>query len=169
LLLPSSGFCQKVFNYSLTKCERQCEQKNPVLTVQWPVQKHCSLPCTGKGVLICFSFGHLGQRYIAETVKCFVQCHVFAQSPPCQRPKHPVNTSQRSQFVLKRFTSSIIGSNANSLTLSAQSHRYSSQYRGAGRGKGIKIMDSSQCRVSRKPSACHFGDAFRRFCVWMSG
>jgi hypothetical protein len=36
-----------------------------------------------------------------EIAKGFVQCHVFAQTPPSRRPndKYPVNTSHRSRFV----------------------------------------------------------------------
>jgi hypothetical protein len=42
-----------------------------------------------------------------ETVKHFVQCHVFAHSPPGRRlsDKYPVNTSHRSWCVWKMFHS----------------------------------------------------------------
>jgi hypothetical protein len=81
-----------------------------VLTVQLSVQNHCSRTCSGKGVVIWFSVGRLGQRYIADIVKYFVQRHVFAQSPPGWRPsdKYPVNTSHRSWFVYKRLTRGVV-------------------------------------------------------------
>ena len=46
------------------------------------------------GGCYCFLFEN-------KIVKCFVQCHVFAQSPPGRRPndKYLVNTSHRSRFV----------------------------------------------------------------------
>ena len=66
------------------------EQKDPVLIVQLLLQKHCNCLC----MLIWFSFGHLGQWFIAGIVKYFVHCHVFVQSLPGQRSivKYPVNT-----------------------------------------------------------------------------
>ena len=53
----------------------------------------------------CYCF--LFERTI---VKRFDQCRIFVHSPPGRRPndKYPLNTSHRSQFVLKLFACSII-------------------------------------------------------------
>jgi hypothetical protein len=88
-----------LFTHKTTKTES--EQKDLVLIVQLSLKKHFNCLCTGKGMLIWFSFGHLGQWFIAGIVKRFVQCHVFVQSLPGQCPtdKCPVNTFYCSQFV----------------------------------------------------------------------
>jgi hypothetical protein len=86
---------------SLAKNEDRMRAENAVLTVKLSLQKHCYFCCIGKGTLNCFSFGHLGQQYIAGIVKCLVQCHVFTQSPLGRRPndKFPIRTSHRSRFM----------------------------------------------------------------------
>jgi len=45
-----------------------------------------------------------------NTVKRFVQCHIFAQSPLGRSPsdKYPVNTSHRSRFVWTYFIRIVI-------------------------------------------------------------
>jgi hypothetical protein len=56
-----------------------------------------------------------------KIVKRFVQYHIFARSPAVRRPnnKYPVNTSHRSRFVCKCFTTVLFGSSGNSCTVSA--------------------------------------------------
>ena len=63
----------------------------------------------------CYYFLHK-----KKIVKRFVQCHVFARSPPNRHPndKYPVNTSQRFRFVSKCFTAVLFGSNGYSYTYS---------------------------------------------------
>jgi len=58
-------------------------------------------------MLIWFSLAHLSQMFTKETVKCFVQCHVFAHSLSglCPSDKHPVNTFHHSRFCVKMFHS----------------------------------------------------------------
>jgi hypothetical protein len=47
------------------------------------------------------TYGAATMSCLKEDFKRFVQCHVFAQSPPGQRPsgRYPVNTSHRCLFV----------------------------------------------------------------------
>ena len=58
-------------------------------------------------MLIWFSLAHLPQMFNKGTVKCFVQCHIFAHSlpGPCPNDKHPVNTSNHSRYCVKMFHS----------------------------------------------------------------
>ena len=58
-------------------------------------------------MLIWFSLAHLSQMFTKGTIKCFVQCHVFAHSlpGPCPNDKHPVNSSHHSHFCVKMFHS----------------------------------------------------------------
>ena len=85
---------------SLTK-QTECAQEDPVLIIPLSLHKHCNCLCTGKGTLIQFSFGHLGQWFIVGIVKHFVQCHIFVQSVPgqCTTDKYPVSTFYCSWFV----------------------------------------------------------------------
>ena len=72
-------------------------------------------------------FGNIWDCYYfffeKKIVKCFVQCHAFAQPPPDRRPndKYPVNTSHRYRFVLNHSFALLFGSNGNSYTISTQS------------------------------------------------
>ena len=66
----------------------------------------------------CYYF--LFEKKIA---KRFVQCHVFAQSPPGGRPgdKYPVSTSHRYDLCKIVSLAVLFGSNGNSYTVSTQS------------------------------------------------
>jgi len=67
-------------NCSVT--QKQSEQKDPVLTVQVSLPKHCTCHWSGKGMLIWFSFGHLNQWLVVGMVKHFIPCLVFTHSLP---------------------------------------------------------------------------------------
>jgi len=103
-----------------------------------------------------------------KTLKRFVQCHVFAQSPPGQHPNYNSQwTLCTAPICVKMFH---LQCYLVATVLIVQSvHRYvymcicSSQYRDAGRTEEIKIWDNSECRVPRKLfSACHFGHACQK-------
>jgi len=57
-----------------------------------------------------------------EDCKTFVQCHVFAQSPPGRRlnDKYPGNTAHRSDLCKNVSLAMLFGSNGNSYTTSTQ-------------------------------------------------
>jgi hypothetical protein len=120
----------------------------------------------GKGRKCGRKWGSYHFLFIKKIVKHFVQCHVFAQSPPDRRPndKYPVNTSHRSQFVCTCFIAVLFGSNGNSNTVSyVHKHTYSSQCRDASRANEIKNGRAVNTACQGNLSAHHFGHACHRF------
>jgi hypothetical protein len=89
----------------------------------------------------------------------FVQCHIFAHSPPDQgtNDKHPVNTALD---LCKNISLAVwFGRNGNSYTFSMQSEirmsTCSSQYRDAGRVKNKEIGPTVNAACQENLSACH--------------
>jgi hypothetical protein len=89
----------------------------------------------------CFNF-----VFEKKTVKFFVQCHAFAQSPPGRRLN---DKYLRSRFVQKCFTEVLFG---NSYTVATESDMFVCvrTHRNAGWAKRIQKRYSSECRVPRK-------------------
>ena len=165
-------FVRSYFLFTHKTVKTECEQKGPGLTWKLTLQKHFNCRCTGKGMLIWFPFGHMGQRFIAGIVKRFAQCHVFAQSPPDLHPndKYPVNTSHHSRFVLKCFTHCVVlwqqhfvYSMCADGYVQAYVHTCSSQYRDPGLSKEVKSWVALNATCEINLSASHFGHSWHRF------
>ena len=58
-----------------------------MLTFQLSLQ-HQNCPCTGNVMFICFTFGHLGRRFIGRLNTTFEQRHVSVHSPPDRSPNN---------------------------------------------------------------------------------
>ena len=103
-------------------------QKNKIKDSMWEVKSSTSRSvvttehgsCRYTGMVIWFSFGHLGHWYIVGFVKYFVQCYVFYQSPPGRRPnqKYPAQLPVSPDWFSLAL---LFGSNGNSFTVSKQS------------------------------------------------
>ena len=89
-----------------------------------------------------------------KTVKLFVHCHVFAQSPPGRRPtdKYPVNTSHRFQFFFLMLhlqyylVATVLHAQSLRRQICAYIHIIHNIETLVGQ-KNLKKRESSECRV----------------------
>jgi hypothetical protein len=93
-----------------------------MLTIEVLLQKHCNCSCTGKAILIWFSFGHLDLQFIAGIVKRFAQRHILTHSQAGASVINIQSTLHTTPDLCKNVSHAVLfGSNNNSYTVSMQS------------------------------------------------
>ena len=99
-----------------------------------------------KGVTYRYSFGHLGQQFIAGIVKHFVHCHLFIHSPPGQAPLCSVSITPLPicvrMFYLQYYVVAMLIhiESVCSQTCAYTVYTHSSQYRDAGGAERINKL-----------------------------
>jgi hypothetical protein len=100
LLIAFYGCLLEVINCLLTKQERRRVNRKVSADLS-VVTRTLQLPLYRAGDAHLDPIWTLGSAGFVGIVNCFVQYHVFAQSPPGRHPnyKYPVKTSHRTRFV----------------------------------------------------------------------